>query len=111
MAVKFKYIVLLIELLIIWRNFDSIYISDFDLPSNSHKKILYQINFFPPDKLESFLSHHHAASDRKQIFETSNPLYVAAANLILKKEWDELEEKHYIQKKMTFCYNNGNNWL
>ena len=67
--------------------------------------------FFPPDKLESFLSHHHAASDRKQIFKMSNPLYVAAANLILKKEWDELEEKHYIQKKMTFCYNNGNNWL
>ena len=60
--------------------------SDSDLPFNSHKKDSISNHFFPPDKLESFLSHHHAASDRKQIFETSNPLYVAAANLILKKE-------------------------
>ena len=66
MAVKFKYIVLLIELLIIWRNFDSIYISDFDLPSNSHKRFYIKLIFFHPinSKVFSAIIMQHPIASR-----------------------------------------------
>ena len=43
-------------------------------------------------KVFSAIMQHHG----KQIFKMSNTLYVAAANLILKKKWDELEERRTV---------------